>query len=97
MDTQNLYEDWLFALNERWIYDKTYIKLREVSFGYNLPKSMLGSWAKSVNVSVIARNPLLIYSAVGGGIDISESETIWYEGGQLPPVRSFGVNVRLGF
>ena len=97
VDAQNLYENWLFALNERWIYDKTYIKLREVAFGYNLPKQMLGKWAKSVNVSLIARNPVLIYSAVGGGIDISESETIWYEGGQLPPVRSFGVNVRLGF
>ena len=97
VDTQNYYENWLFALNEKWIYDKTYMKLREVSFGYNLPKSMLGNWAKSANISFIARNPLLIYSAVGGGIDISESETIWYEGGQLPPVRSFGVNVRLGF
>ncbi|WP_420147741.1 SusC/RagA family TonB-linked outer membrane protein [Spirosoma sp.] len=97
VDAQNLYEGWLFALNERWIYDKTYIKLREVSFGYNLPNRLINKWAKSVNVSLIARNPLLIYSAVGGGIDISESETIWYEGGQLPPVRSFGVNVRFGF
>ncbi len=97
VDAQNLYENWLFALNERWIYDKTYVKLREVSFGYSLPKRILGNLVKSVNVSLIARNPLLIYSAVGGGIDISESETIWYEGGQLPPVRSFGVNVRFGF
>jgi TonB-linked SusC/RagA family outer membrane protein len=97
VDTQNLYENWLFALNERWIYDKTYIKLREVSFGYSLPNRLISKWAKSVNISLIARNPVLIYSAVGGGIDISESETIWYEGGQLPPVRSFGVNVRLGF
>ena len=97
VDAQNLYENWLFALNERWIYDKTYVKLREVAFGYNLPKRILGKVLKSANVSLIARNPLLIYSAVGGGIDISESETIWYEGGQLPPVRSFGVNVRLGF
>ncbi len=97
VDAQNLYENWYFALNEKWIYDKTYVKLREVSIGYNLPKSMLGTWAKSANISFIARNPLLIYSAIGGGIDISESETIWTEGGQLPPVRSFGVNVRLGF
>ncbi|MCX6214953.1 SusC/RagA family TonB-linked outer membrane protein [Spirosoma sp.] len=96
VDAQNLYEGWLFALNERWIYDKTYVKLREVSFGYNLPKQMLGKWLKSANISLIARNPVLIYSAIGGGIDISESETIWYEGGQLPPVRSFGVNLRLG-
>lgn len=97
VDAQNLYENWLFALNERWIYDKTYVKLREVAFGYTLPKRILGNFVKSANVSFIARNPLLIYSAIGGGIDISESETLWYEGGQLPPVRSFGVNVRLGF
>lgn len=97
VDAQNLYEGWLFALNERWIFDKTYVKLREVAFGYNLPNHLISKWAKSVNISLIARNPLLIYSAVGGGIDISESETIWYEGGQLPPVRSYGVNVRFGF
>ncbi|WP_266365100.1 SusC/RagA family TonB-linked outer membrane protein [Tellurirhabdus rosea] len=97
VDAQNLYENWLFALNEYWIYDKTYVKLREISLGYNLPKRILGNAIKSANVSLIARNPLLIYSAIGGGIDISESETLWYEGGQLPPVRSFGINVRLGF
>ncbi|GAB3931312.1 SusC/RagA family TonB-linked outer membrane protein [Larkinella terrae] len=96
VDAQNLYEGWLFALNENWIYSKSYIKLREVSIGYNFPKNMLGKFIKSANVSLIARNPLLIYSAIGGGIDISESETLWYEGGQLPPVRSFGVNLRLG-
>jgi hypothetical protein len=97
VDAQNLYENWLFGLNERWIYDKTYVKLREVSFGYNIPTRLLGNKVKSANISLIARNPLLIYSAIGGGIDISESETIWTEGGQLPPVRSFGVNVRFGF
>lgn len=96
VDAQNLYENWLFALNERWIYDKTYVKLREVSLGYTLPARLFGNFVKSANISLIARNPLLIYSAIGGGIDISESETLWYEGGQLPPVRSFGINLRLG-
>lgn len=97
VDAQDLYEGWLFALNERWIYNKTYAKLREVSLGYNLPTSMLGKYIKSASVSLIGRNLLLIYSAVGGGIDISETETLWQEGGQLPPVRSMGINVRLGF
>jgi hypothetical protein len=48
-------------------------------------------------VSLIGRNLLLIYSAIGGGIDISETETLWYEGGQLPPVRSIGATLRVGF
>lgn len=97
VDAQSLYEGELFALNERWIFDKTYAKLREVSFGYNIPTRVLGRFIKSANVSVIGRNLLLLYSAVGGGIDITETETLWEEGGQLPPVRSVGVNVRLGF
>ncbi|GGN01098.1 SusC/RagA family TonB-linked outer membrane protein [Dyadobacter beijingensis] len=97
VDTQNLYENWLFALNEQWIYDKTYVKLREVSLGYKIPKKILGKHIKSASVSLIGRNLLLIYSAIGGGIDISETETLWYEGGQLPPVRSIGATLRVGF
>jgi TonB-linked SusC/RagA family outer membrane protein len=96
-ETQALYEDNLFALHEYWIYDQTFIKLREVSIGYTFPKAMLGKSIKSANLSFIARNPFLIYSAVGGGIDISESESYWTEGGQLPPVRSLGINLRLSF
>jgi TonB-linked SusC/RagA family outer membrane protein len=97
VDTQELYEDKFFGLNDQWTYDQTYIKLREVALGYNLPKSLLSRMKiKSANISFIVRNPLLIYSAVGGGLDISESETYWTEGGQLPPVRSFGLNLKLG-
>ena len=96
VDTQELYEDKFFGLNDQWIYDQTYIKLREVALGYNLPKAFLSRLkVKSANISFIVRNPLLIYSAVGSGLDISESETYWTEGGQLPPVRSFGVNLKL--
>lgn len=97
VDTQNLYENWLFALNEEWIYDKTYVKLREVSLGYKIPKRYLGKHLKSASISLIGRNLFLIYSAIGGGIDISETETLWYEGGQLPPVRSMGATLRVGF
>ena len=97
VETQELYEDKFFGLNDQWTYDQTYVKLREISLGYNLPKLLLSRLkVKSANLSFIVRNPLLIYSAVGGGLDISESETFWTEGGQLPPVRSFGVNLKLG-
>ena len=98
VETQELYEDKFFGFNERWIYDQTYVKLREVAFGYNVPKSVFGGKVfKSAKLAFIVRNPILIYSAAGGGIDISEAEVFWTEGGQLPPVRSFGVNLNLGF
>lgn len=98
VETQEYFEDKMFGFNERWIFDQTYVKLREVALGYNLPKTILGGKVfKSAKVSVIVRNPILIYNAAGGGVDISEAEVYWTEGGQLPPVRSFGVNLNLGF
>jgi TonB-linked SusC/RagA family outer membrane protein len=97
IDAQALYEDHLFALHDYWVFDKTYIKLREVSLGYSFPSALISKWRiKSAKLSFIVRNPVLIYSAIGGGIDISETENIWTEGGQLPPVRSFGINLNLG-
>ena len=98
VETQEYYEDKMFAFNEKWLYDQTYVKLREVSLGYSIPKSIMGGKVfKSAKVAFIVRNPVLIYSAAGGGIDISEAEVYWTEGGQLPPVRSFGLNLNLGF
>src|SRR5690606_29468630 len=51
----------LFGFHENWIYDASYIKLREVSIGYNFPKAKLGNTIQSLNVSLIARNPWLIF------------------------------------
>ncbi|RYU95953.1 SusC/RagA family TonB-linked outer membrane protein [Emticicia agri] len=98
VETQSFYEDKMFAFNEAWIYDQTYVKLREVALGYNIPKTLFnGKVFKSAKIALLVRNPVLIYSAAGGGIDISEAELYWTEGGQLPPVRSYGINLNLGF
>lgn len=97
IETQDFYEGDLFALNDYWIYDQTYAKLREVSLGYNVPKSVFGKTGmKGIYVGLLIRNPTLLYSKVAG-VDISESENYWTEGGQLPPVRSIGLNVKLTF
>ncbi len=98
VETQEFYEDKLFALHDYWMFDQTFVKLREVSLGYNFAKKDFGNLpVKSVYVGLLVRNPLLLYSAIGGGVDISEAESYWTEGGQLPPVRSFGLNVKFGF
>jgi TonB-linked SusC/RagA family outer membrane protein len=98
VETQEFYEDKLFGLNDYFIYDQTFVKLREIALGYNVPKKIMGNLPiKSVYVGLLVRNPLLLYSAIDGGVDISETETFWTEGGQLPPVRSFGLNLKFGF
>ncbi|MGX5853707.1 SusC/RagA family TonB-linked outer membrane protein [Dyadobacter jiangsuensis] len=85
-----------YTIDETYVFDRSYVKMREISLGYFVPQRYLGKLIKTANVSVIARNPFMIWSAIGGGIDISEAERNWSDGGQLPPVRSIGLNVKLG-
>lgn len=95
----------LFGAHDRWLYDSTYIKLRQLRLGYSLPSDMLDTTPfKSVDVSLIGNNLLLLYSKVPG-LDPSEIEgrgslTSPYravEGGQLPPARTLGLNVKINF
>ena len=95
----------LFGVHDRWMYDATYIKLRQLRLGYTLPNSLLSKTPfKKVDLSVIGNNLLLLYTKVPG-IDPSEIEgrgslTSAYraiEGGQLPPARTIGLNVKINF
>jgi TonB-linked SusC/RagA family outer membrane protein len=79
------------------IFDASYLKVREVSLGYTLPVSKWGwKWAKSAFVSVVARNPWLIYAA-NPDFDPSEIAQTYGEAGQLPGVRSLGINLKFRF
>lgn len=92
----------LFGVHERWMYDASYIKLRELSIGYTLPKAKLGNLPiQSIGFSLIGRNLLLIDSNVEG-IDPSEilpgsNNLVFEERGGLPGVRSFGARLNVTF
>ncbi len=80
----------------KMVIDASYLKLREVRLGYELPKSLLGSMIKGANLGVMVSNAWLI-SAPGKdlGVDPSELEETWYEGGQLPSTRTMGINLKV--
>ena len=85
--------------NDHWMYDRTYLKMREVSLTYNFPRRFvdnLGIGLNSASLSFVASNPWLIYSAVPN-FDPSESSTDWLEGGQNPSSRTFGFTFRCRF
>ncbi len=88
---------------EEWLYDASYIKLREVRLGYTLSENLLKSLPfKSVGIALIARNPAMIWQNAPKGIDPSEISTgsqsiSWYESGQLASVRSYGINLNITF
>jgi hypothetical protein len=88
---------------EEWLFDASYIKLREVSLGYGLDAKLLKKTPfKTANLALIARNPLMIWQKAPKGLDPSELSSgsaaiSWIEKGELQTVRSFGVNLNLTF
>lgn len=83
---------------DEFFYDLTFIKLRELSIGYTVPVAKLGlsRYINNATVSVVSRNPLLIY-AKSKDFDPSEISATYGETGQLPGTRSLGINLRIGF
>ncbi len=87
--------------NDGWLYDRTYVKLREVSLRYDFPKTLMNKvkGISRASVAFVATNPWLIYSACPN-IDPSESggaEYNFLEGGQAVSTRSFGLSLNVTF
>jgi TonB-linked SusC/RagA family outer membrane protein len=90
----NLYNNNTF---DEFIYDLTFVKLREVSLGYNIPVDKIGlNFINRASFTLVARNPVLIYAKTAD-FDPSEISKIGGEAGQLPGTRGFGFNLRVGF
>ncbi|MVZ64251.1 SusC/RagA family TonB-linked outer membrane protein [Sphingobacterium sp. DK4209] len=91
------------SIYEEWLYDASYIKLREVSLGYTFNKNQLGNSAfKAIRIAVIARNPWMIWQKAPKGLDPSElssgsASISWIEKGELQTVRSYGFNLSVKF
>ncbi|SFT38637.1 TonB-linked outer membrane protein, SusC/RagA family [Algoriphagus locisalis] len=88
---------------EDWLYDASFIRLREVSLSYNFNKAQYAKLpVENVRVAFVGRNLAMLFQNAPKGINPAElstgSQAIgWYESGQLPSVRSFGVNLNVTF
>ena len=80
------------------VHDLTYVKLRELSIGYDLPlqKLGLGKYIQGATISLVSQNPWLIYAKTKD-FDPSEIARAAGEQGQFPGIRSFGANLKLNF
>lgn len=103
VDAKSYYKRLGQRINEPYIYDASYVKLREVRLGYNLGDRFINKLpVQNVNVAFIASNPLMIWQDAPKGLDPSELSTgsqsiSWYESGQLNTVRSFGIDINITF
>jgi TonB-dependent SusC/RagA subfamily outer membrane receptor len=87
----------LGAIGEQWVYDASFVKLREARATVDVPLHSLGLHAQRLRLSIIGRN-LALWTNVPN-IDpetvLSTSFMGGAELGQLPGVRSVGVQVTL--
>jgi hypothetical protein len=95
VSTQNYYHA-LGAVVEPWVYDASFIKLRDARVSFTLPLVMVpGLQAQSLRVSLVGRN--LALWAKAPNIDpetaLSLSSFQGLELGQLPSSRSLGIQV----
>jgi len=85
--------------SSNYILDASYLKLREVRLGYTIPSSITSKLGlTSANFGILINNAWLMAApAKKWGIDPSEIENYWYEGGQLSSSRTTGFNLKLTF
>ena len=92
----NLYGNKTF---DEFVYDLSFVKIRELSIGYMLPLGKMGNvskWMNSATLSLVARNPLLIYAETKD-FDPSEISNVSGEAGNFPGTRGLGFNLKVRF
>jgi TonB-linked SusC/RagA family outer membrane protein len=87
----------LDALN---VFDASYVKLREVTLGYKIPRKIVGPFS-DIRFSLFARN-LFAWGLDWKGMDpemasYGSGNTQGLEGGSLPSTRTYGMNLELKF
>ncbi|MBE0391948.1 SusC/RagA family TonB-linked outer membrane protein [Flavobacterium sp. PL002] len=88
----------LDALN---VFDAGYIKLREVTLGYSVPRNIIGSVFTDIRFSLFARN-LFTWGLDWKGMDpemasYGSGNIQGLEGGSLPSTRTYGMNLEFKF
>jgi hypothetical protein len=90
------------AISTRFLYDASFMKLRQLTLGYSLPRTMLESTPfQNVSISFVGRNLAILFK----NIDNVDPESAYSAnaGAQgleyfaMPTTRSYGFNLRVGF
>ncbi len=89
------------SIGRPFIYDASYIKMRQLTISYKIPTSLTTKWGiKDVQVAFVARNPFIIYKNVPNvdpDSNYSNGNGQGIEYGSLPGRRSYGFNLNLRF
>ncbi|MPR34690.1 SusC/RagA family TonB-linked outer membrane protein [Cytophagaceae bacterium SJW1-29] len=92
---------WGSGIREYSVFENSWVSLREVSVGYNVPASLLAkAKVQSMRVSLVGRNLIYLYRTAKDGINpeglYSNRAGEFMEYGGLPFTRNLGVSVSIG-
>ena len=86
---------------ENFVYDASFVKLRQVTLGFNLPKKIYDKTPiRNLTLSFVARNLAILYKNVDNidpesSYTSSNSQGLDYFG--MPATRTYGLNLRATF
>ena len=88
---------------ELYLYDASYVKLKEISLGYNIPKSLLRKigFIQSMRISAVGRNVAIIHQNTPKGIDPEATSSLGIqqglERGFNLPTATYGFDFKITF
>lgn len=94
---------WNFISNnipQFFVVDNSYVKIREMTLSYSFPRRIIGKTLDGLTLSLVARNPLILYKNVPNidpDSNYNNGNGKGIEYGSLPSRRSFGFNINLKF
>ncbi|HEX6983423.1 MAG TPA: SusC/RagA family TonB-linked outer membrane protein [Balneolaceae bacterium] len=88
--------------NAAFVYDGSYVKLREVGISYSLPQNLINQIGvvRNIDLSLIGRNLWIIHKNLPDSDpeqSLSSGNLQGYQGGAYPSVRHFVFNIELQF
>jgi TonB-linked SusC/RagA family outer membrane protein len=98
----NYYSDDVLKSTRRYLYDASYIKLRTVSLGYNVPKSFLRKTPfSSARISAVGRNLYTLFQNTPKGLDPEATTNTGngqgIENGFSLPSANYGFDFKVSF
>ncbi len=93
--------DYDAAPTARYVYDASYVKLREVALSYDIPGSILSkTFIRGASVSLVGRNLWILYKNtyhIDPEAAVSSGNQQGVESGSYPSSRTFGVDLKIAF
>lgn len=92
-----------FTIADRWLYDASYVKLREMSLSYSLPRNLVSKLNLSgIDIGVFARNVAILYSNTENfDPEVANRDASGYSQGSIyaanPSARNIGFRVKLTY